>query len=177
MEELQRKKEEAAQKKKDEIKKAADNQIKDKFKSPMEEGLKKASETIDLSKISEGQSKVKMENEGSRMLLEGFKFLNVKIHLLSDDLNKIYKKEKYQNYFDIGVLSMSSGDRMKDEENKNIWKNGAKVHIETCDQLVIFKKEQREEYRKKVEEVTAEAGWVKCKKTPYTHHMLYEVKK
>jgi len=55
--------------------------------------------------IDEGDRLVDKANEGSRRLLNGFKMLNLQIHLLSDDLDKIFTKQKYKNLFDIGVLS------------------------------------------------------------------------
>ena len=58
-------------------------------------GFEKAKKTIDLGDIAEGITEVKKENEGTRKLLRGFEFLNVKIHLLTDDLNKLYQKQKY----------------------------------------------------------------------------------
>lgn len=177
-EEQRQKEEEEAQKKKaalEKKKKEAEdsNQIKDK--DPMK-GFDKAKQTIDLGDIPEGITEVKEENIGTRKLLQAFSFLNVKIHLLTDDLNKLYKKQKYQDYFDVGVLSINSADKMKEEDNKNIWKPGAKIHIETCDQLCILKKEQRQQYRDKVKEYAGQVGW-KEMKSHYSHHMLYDVGK
>ena len=56
-------------------------------------GLREAHDSqIDLGKITEGKTTVKDENIGTRKLLQGFEFLNIKIHLLSDTLDKIYTK-------------------------------------------------------------------------------------
>ena len=74
------------------------------------------------------------------------------------------------------MLSISSAHLIKEEGHQKIWKKAAKVHVETSDQLVIMKKEQREEYRKKITEYAAEAGWKECK-SHYDHHMLYDVGK
>ena len=54
--------------------------------------MKKLTGQIDLMQIDEGSREVTKENEGSRRLLNGFKMLNIQIHLLSDDLDKIYTK-------------------------------------------------------------------------------------
>ena len=43
-------------------------------------------------KIDEGDREVEKGNEGTRRLLNGFKMMNVQIHLLSDDLDKIFTK-------------------------------------------------------------------------------------
>ena len=139
--------------------------------------FEKAKTTVDLGKIQEGNVEVKKENIGTRKLLEGFNFLNVKIHLLTDDLNKLYKKEKYKDIFDVGVLGIGAADKMKEEDHQNIWKKGAKVHVETCDNLVIMKKEQRAEFRKKLDEYATGAGWKDCKEHPYDAHMLWDTGK
>merc|ERR1712238_357861 len=102
------------------------------FKDPMD-AMNKAKQTIDLSEIPEGSDEVKKENIGTRKLLDGFKFLNVKIHLLTDSLDKIYQKQRYQNLFDVGVLSVASAIHMKDAEMKSVFKKNAKVHLELCD--------------------------------------------
>merc|ERR1712227_880369 len=127
------------------------------------DGFNEAKQTIDLGNITEGKTEVKKENIGTRKLLEGFKFLKIKIHLLSDSLDKIYTKQKYQEYFDAGILGLGAADRMTDEGHNNIWKKGAKVHIESADNLVIMKKEQRAEFRTEVQKRTAKAGWKECK--------------
>lgn len=75
----------------------------------MEDALKDAQQTIDLGKIDEGHRDIKKENIGTRKLLDGYTHLNVKIHLLSDDLSKLYTRQKYKDLFDIGVLSTTSG--------------------------------------------------------------------
>ena len=74
--------------------------------------------------IDEGDREVDKENQGTRRLLNGFKLLNVQIHLLSDDLEKLYTKQKYKNLFDIGVLSTASANYIGKEGNglNNIFK-------------------------------------------------------
>jgi hypothetical protein len=56
-----------------------------------------------------------------------------------------------------------------------IFKDNAKVHIETADYMIVMRKEQREEFRVKLLEKIKEAKWTITKDTPYTHHMLAEV--
>jgi hypothetical protein len=51
--------------------------------------------TIDLSKIDEGEDKKPNEEEGSRRLLQGFSHAKVKIYLVSDELEKLYSKQKF----------------------------------------------------------------------------------
>mgnify|MGYP000503925665 CR=1 FL=1 len=67
---------------------------------------------IDLSLIEEGKCEVKPENEGTRTLLKGFKQCNVKFHLLTDSIDKLYTKSKYKDLFDIGVLSIHSANKI-----------------------------------------------------------------
>ena len=97
---------------------------------------------INLLDIDEGNNTVKKENEGTRRLLPGFKMANVKIHLLSDDLRKLYNKQKYIDLFDIGILSIHSANKI-DADMNAIFKKGAKVHVESADMLVPLSKEQR----------------------------------
>ena len=47
---------------------------------------------IDLSNIVEGNLNINPENEGTRHLLKAFSSLNIKSHLLTDDLDKIFSK-------------------------------------------------------------------------------------
>jgi len=49
------------------------------------------------------------------------------------------------------------------------------VHCESGDYLVIFKPEQKEEYRVKLRDKVKEARWTLQKDTPYDHHMLLTV--
>ena len=141
--------------------------------------MKKLTGQIDLMQIDEGSREVTKENEGSRRLLNGFKMLNIQIHLLSDDLDKIYTKQKYQDLFDIGVMSTHSANYIGKEDNglNKIFKNNASVHVETVDQLCITKKDQKQDFRNKLNEKATAAGWELSKEQPYSHHVLYNVKK
>jgi hypothetical protein len=56
------------------------------------DAMKKVTGQIDLMKIDEGSREVDKENQGTRRLLNGFKLLNIQIHLLSDDLDKLFTK-------------------------------------------------------------------------------------
>ena len=131
---------------------------------------------IDLSLIEEGKCEVKPENEGTRTLLKGFKQCNVKFHLLTDSIDKLYTKSKYKDLFDIGVLSIHSANKI-DPELMTLFKDGAKIHIESADNIVIIKKEQRAEFRTKIAEKCEKANMKLVGTTPYNHHMFYEVKK
>eukprot|EP00355_Strombidium_rassoulzadegani_P006447 CAMPEP_0168617932 /NCGR_PEP_ID=MMETSP0449_2-20121227/5803_1 /TAXON_ID=1082188 /ORGANISM="Strombidium rassoulzadegani, Strain ras09" /LENGTH=311 /DNA_ID=CAMNT_0008658775 /DNA_START=147 /DNA_END=1082 /DNA_ORIENTATION=+ len=109
----------------------------------IEQKLMNGEKTIDLSQINEGASTQASEEEGSRRLLPGFINANVKIHLLSDDIEKLFTKQKYAELFDIGCLSITSANNVGKEEidlNK-LFKKGASVHVESSDTLVILKKE------------------------------------
>lgn len=104
--------EEAAKKRAQKLKDIESKNI--KSAAEMDDALKAAQEPIDLGKIDEGHRNLKKENEGTRKLLDGYTHLNVKIHLLSEPLEKLYTKQKYQDLFDIGVLSTVSGIKIKD---------------------------------------------------------------
>jgi hypothetical protein len=82
---------------------------------------------------------------------------NVKIHLLSEDLSKLYNKSKYDSMFDIGVFTLHSANEINESLPK-IFKNGAKIHVESADNLCIMKKDQKAEYRSKIDEKCKIAG-------------------
>ena len=65
---------------------------------------------------------------------------NVKIHLLTDDLSKLFSKSKFDSLFDVGIISLNSANYIDDNLPK-IFKNKAKIHVESADNLVIMKKE------------------------------------
>jgi hypothetical protein len=56
-----------------------------------------------------------------------------------------------------------------------LFKDQAKVHVETGDYLVIFKPEQKEEFRNKLRDKAKEAKWTLSKENPYDHHVLLTV--
>jgi hypothetical protein len=63
--------------------------------------------SIDLSTMEEGIEGASGIDVEDRKLLDGFKQLNVKIHLLADqDITALRTKSKYEGLFDIGVLSL-----------------------------------------------------------------------
>lgn len=79
------------------------------------EKLKKPSNSLDLNDIDAEEAKIELDklaqNEPlGRGLLDGFSQANVKIHLLSGKLEKLYDKKKYRHLFDIGVLSVNSAN-------------------------------------------------------------------
>lgn len=133
-------------------------------------------EKIDLRGIEEIKDHVKEENEGTRNLLHGFKQANVKIHLLSDSLEKIFDKQKYEGLFDVGVLSVYSANIIGGDKDINkIFKRKAIVHVESADFIVILDKKNRAVFREKIEEKRVLSGWTPLKEMPYEHHLSYEV--
>lgn len=167
--------EQAEQIQKEQEQKKIKEQVKgadDLKKTMMEEG-----KTIDLNELDEGSSyDVKDSMLGTRQLLQGFKRANVKIHLLSDDLSKLYTKSKYSDLFDIAVLSVQSSNKIAEDFNY-LFKKGAFVFVETSDMIVPLRKEQRIQYRKNIFEKTTKAGWVQDKNQPFSHHLLFQVDK
>ena len=63
----------------------------------------------------------------------------MKFHLLTDSIDKLYTKAKYKDLFDIGVLSIHSANKI-DTELMTLFKDGAKIHIESADNIVIMNK-------------------------------------
>ncbi|CDW85452.1 arf-like ras superfamily gtpase [Stylonychia lemnae] len=139
--------------------------------------LQKPQKTIDLSAISEEISdtiSTQASETQQRHLLEGFSQAKVKIHFLSGSIDKLYLKKKYKNLFDIGVLSIHSANNIK-EDMSILFKDQAKVHVETADYLAVFKPEQKEEFRVKLREKAKEAKWTLQKENPFNHHLLLTV--
>lgn len=111
----------------------------------------------------------------SRCLLDGFVQSNVKFHLISGNLEKMYDKKKYRHFFDIGVLSVNSANQIT-KDLSVLFKDKARVHCETADYMVILKQDQREEFRKKIIEKVRDARWTVSQEKPcFSHHMLLQV--
>jgi hypothetical protein len=65
---------------------------------------------------------------------------NVKFHLISANLDKLYEKKKYAHLFDLGVLSVNSANIITRDFSK-LFKDHAKVHCETADYMIILKED------------------------------------
>ena len=141
--------------------------------------LKKPSNSLDLNDIDADEAKIEEAKLAqiepqTRGLLEGFIQANVKIHLLSGKLEKLFEKKKYKNLFDLGVLSVNSANEIS--QNLSIlFKDQAKVHCETADNMIILKQEQRVEFRKAIVEKVKAAKWTVQEPAPFSHHMMLQV--
>ena len=101
---------------------------------------------------------------------------NIKIHLVSEDIDRLYTKKKYNNLFDIGVFSIHSANLLE-EKMSTIFKKGAQVHVETADNLCTLDKEKRGLFRGKIIEKAENAKWKGLPNPPYNHHLFFEVDK
>ena len=88
---------------------------------------------------------------------------------MSGSVDKMYPKKKYNELFDIGVLSIHSANNIKPEMNV-LFKHGSSIHVETADDMVMFKPDQRKLYREKITEKGRDAKWIESKATPFKHH-------
>ena len=155
-----------------------DSSSKGKTMEKCMEDIEKQVETIDLKQIDEGTSDAKEGKIGEpRTVLKGFEMSKVKFHLLSDDVEKIFGKQKYAELFDVGVLSVHSANVIDNEDVNKIFKKGANIHIESSDQIVMMTKEQRVQFRQAVADKCVKAQWKQAEEAPYKHHMLYKVDK
>jgi len=127
-----------------------------------------------LDNIKEGDLGLSKDKNQTRHLLDGFKQLGVKIHLLSGSIDKLYTKKKFHGLFDIGVLSVHSANRIS-KEFTTLFKDSARVHCESADYLLVLKPEQRVEFRQKVLEKVKESDWKVIHPPPSKHHFLLEV--
>lgn len=159
----------------EESKKEENEESKNEGFESLDHYLTRKVEGVDVNDIIEGGYGQK-EEDGSRKLLKGFKLANVKIHFLSDELEKLYPKSKYHDLFDIGYFSILSARCIKEDINV-LFKKGAQCHIETGDNLVPLKKEQRVAYREKLVERCQAANWVEMKNPPFKHHVFWQVDK
>lgn len=50
-----------------------------------------------------------------RQLLEGLRQVNLKLYLLSDNIERLYVKKKFRHFFHIGCLSVHSANNIKRE--------------------------------------------------------------
>ena len=73
-------------------------------------------------------------------------------------------------------MSINSGAGIT-KEMSYLFKKGARVHIESADNLAILSKVQRSDFRAKIMEKCEAAEWKLVAKPPYNHHMLFEVDK
>ena len=138
--------------------------------------LSQPTKTINLDDISEERpttAATQSSETQQRRLLDGFVQTNTKIHFISGNIDKLFLKKKFQSKFDIGVLSIHSANSIS-RELSVLFKDQAKVHVETGDYLCIFKPDQKEELRKKLIEKIIQARWTK-KESPHDHHMLFQV--
>lgn len=92
--------------------------------------------------------------------------------MLTDELDKIYTKSKYKELFDIAVLSIHSTHRIADGV-LDLCKPKAKIWAETGDYMLILKKEQRIELRKKILQMAGDAK-LKQVEQKFGHHFLFE---
>ena len=115
-------------------------EIKEEPESKKEKSLldKLKGTTIDLSSVDEGVEGAATKED--RQLLEGFKMLNVKFHLLAGDLCALRTKSKYRNLFDGGVLSMQSANNISPELSE-LFKDKSRVFVESADYLIALKPE------------------------------------
>ena len=62
------------------------------------------------------------------------------------------------------------------DEFTTLFRDGAKVHIETGDFLIGLKKDERIAFRKAILEKVTKAGWELITPAPFKHHFLTNVK-
>ena len=86
----------------------------------------------------------------------------------------MYTKAKYNDLFDIGILSIHSGIS---EDMNVLFKKKAKIHVETVDNLCSINKETRTKYREEVTAKCQKADWFELKNPPFSHHMFFQVEK
>jgi len=112
-------------------------------------------EKVEESKDTEDIDK---DEEKERVLLEGFKRLNIKIHFLTGKMANFYQKSKFKKLFNIVVLSMRCSDRLKKEFNQLLAEE-CYIMVENGSKLIIFDEQNKIDFVKKLKEQTKEANW------------------
>ncbi|CAI2366251.1 unnamed protein product [Moneuplotes crassus] len=131
-------------------------------------------ETKEESKqdAEEEAKEVSRDDQKERVLLEGFKRLNVKIHLLTGKIDTLYVKSKFKDLFNIAVLSMRCSDRINKDFNQ-LLANDCYIMIENGHNLVIFDEKNKVDFVKKLKEQTWEANWKELDDR-YAHHCSFQ---
>ncbi len=125
------------------------------------------------AEAAEEEEKQNADDEPERVRLPAFDKLKVSIKLLNGPLDGMYHKSAYKGRFDVALLGLKA-DNIINEDFKVLMKENGKIYLETADNLVLFKKEQQEEYRKKMAESAEKAGWV-AEESAWDTYCLYKV--
>jgi hypothetical protein len=96
-------------------------------------------------------------DECSEVLL-GFEKLNIKIHFLSGNIESIFKKKKYLNYFDFVFLGLPSKNILNNIVN--IGKKNMKLLIELNSYMTVFNEKNKEEFKENLKNLTRESDYI-----------------
>lgn len=96
-------------------------------------------------------------DESSEVLL-GFEKLNIKIHFLSGNIESIFKKKKYLNYFDFVFLGLPSKNILN--SIVNIGKKNMKLLIELNSYMSVFNEKNKEEFKENLKNLTRESDYI-----------------
>jgi hypothetical protein len=91
-------------------------------------------------------------------VLLGFEKLNVKIHFLSGNIDTIFKKKKYSNYFDFVFLGLPSRNILNNIVN--IGKKNMKLLIELNTYMTTFNEKQKEEFKENLKKLTGDSNYI-----------------
>ena len=152
--------------------KTEDSKVEEIKEEDEEKEEDKEEQKQEVKKESAKTDEVERDEDKDRTLLEGFKRLNVKFHLITGNISNLYQKQKYKNLFNIVALSMRCSDRIKKEFNQLLADN-CYITIENGNKLVIFDVKNRKDFIRKLKEQTKEANWKELEDM-YDHHCSFQ---
>jgi hypothetical protein len=128
-----------------------------------EKEIVKVEEIINVEKINlnENLTKTDLKDDSINLkneILLGFKKLNVKIYLLSGDIESIFKKKKFSNLFDFILLGFHSKNIFKNAHL--IGKKDMKLLVELNSFMTTFKEKERTTYKEKIKEMASESNLI-----------------
>lgn len=132
--------------------------------------------------IEEEQEKRKVEAEKDLVferagdLLSGFKKLNVKIHFMTENLEGIAKRKKFEGLFDVVVLGLLLQQEVKSPALKKVLNEKGKVVQESAYFIVPIERSTRAEALQKFKKDAEESGFTVDNETSNNHFVIYQAK-
>ena len=133
-----------------------DNTIEKITQKVMESTLNNTEAATTQSKTTE-EEMVEIEGDDASLydpneLIQGFRELNVKLHFLSGSIDKLFRKKKFNNFFDIILYGFHASSKF-DLTQKNVLKPNTRILFELNSHMASFNEKQREEYIAKIKEL------------------------
>lgn len=132
--------------------------------------------------IEEEQEKRKVEAQKDLVferagdLLSGFKKFSVKVHLMTENLEGIAKRKKFEGLFDVIVLGLLLQQEVKSPALKKVLKEKGKVIQESAYFIVPIERKTRAEALQKFKRDAEESGFTVDNEASNNHFVIYQPK-